>query len=125
MPIQTLKPFRKLAAAVSIAMLATSNLPAANVPADYSVVAYVASSGAQYVNTGIVPKSTTRVVCDFRLPTLPSATILCGWGSRGSVEAFLFGASTTKFSAYVSATWVRRTSTSTRTAMSSTSPTER
>lgn len=44
----------------------------------------------QYIDTGIVPKSTTRLVADVQF-TAFSGNSISGWESRGSKEAFSFG----------------------------------
>ncbi len=81
----------------------------AALPLGYTEVEYIASSGAQYIDTGVVPKSTTRLVCDFRLTIVPTARFRCGWGSAGSKEALWFGntADFSEFAASVSATYVQ------------------
>ncbi|MBQ6246435.1 MAG: hypothetical protein IJK04_06195, partial [Kiritimatiellae bacterium] len=63
----------------------------AALPSGYTELDYIASSGTQYIDTGVVPTTTTRVVCDFRLTAMPSDRVRCGWGSAGSKEAFWFG----------------------------------
>ena len=91
--------------AVALAACAAS----AALPLGYTEVEYIASSGTQYIDTGIVPKSTTRLVCDFRLPIVPTARFRCGWGSAGSQEALWFGntADFSDFATSVSATYVQ------------------
>ncbi len=81
-------------------------LPAlATLPPEYVELEYLASSGTQYIDTGVYPKSTTRVVVDFRYPAVPTANAFCGWGSSGSAETFLFGANQNAFYANVSGNW--------------------
>ena len=63
---------------------------ASTLPVGYTEVEYVESSGSQYVNTGIEPKTTTRVVCEFQY-TVVNGSAQCGWGSTGSKESFFFG----------------------------------
>ena len=63
----------------------------AALPAGYTEVGYIASSGAQYIDTGVVPSSTTRVVCDFNFKEVPTDRARNGWASGGSLEAFWFG----------------------------------
>ena len=71
--------------------LGAASAYAAGLPEGYAEVEYVEATGSQYVDTGIVPKTTTRLVCDFQLTTTPSDRVRSGWGSAGSVEAFWFG----------------------------------
>lgn len=63
----------------------------AALPSGYTEVDYIASSGAQYIDTGVVPSSTTRVVCNFSFKEVPTDRARNGWASGGSVEAFWFG----------------------------------
>ena len=98
---------------VALVAFAIAALPplAANaaLPEGYTEVEYIASSGGQYIDTGVVPKSTTRLVCDFRFTSVPTARVRCGWGSAGSEEALWFGntADFSEFAASVSATYVQ------------------
>ena len=91
------------------AFCAVFSASAATLPSGYTEVEYIASSGTQYIDTGVVPKSTTRLVCDFRFPAVPSARVRCGWGSAGSQEALWFGntADFSDFATSVSATYVQ------------------
>ena len=57
----------------------------------YTQLTYIKSSGTQYIDTRVVPKTTTRVVCDFQLTVMPSDRVRSGWASAGSKEAFWFG----------------------------------
>ena len=59
----------RLLITAAVALGAASAWAAAPLPAGYTEVQYVESSGSQYVNTGIAPKTTTRLVCDFQKPT--------------------------------------------------------
>ncbi len=63
----------------------------AALPSGYTQLDYIASSGTQYIDTGVAPKTTTRVICDFRLTAMPSDRVRCGWASASSKEAFWFG----------------------------------
>ena len=76
---------------VGLAAMSAASAFAAGLPEGYTEVEYVEATGSQYVDTGIVPKTTTRLVCDFQLTTTPSDRVRSGWGSAGSVEAFWFG----------------------------------
>ena len=86
----------------------------AALPEGYTEVEYIASSGTQYIDTGVVPKSTTRLVCDFRfmdIPTVSGQPKRCGWGSSSKAESFLFGFNAVdgnahyQFTASVSSNW--------------------
>ena len=93
-----------LALCVALGAVGAAN---AALPTGYKQLTYIASSGSQYINTGVVPKANTRVVCDFQFSSVPNATCQCGWGSSGGAETFLFGASNgnPNFIAYVSSSW--------------------
>ncbi len=71
----------------------------AALPSGYEELEYIASSGTQYIDTGVYPKMTTRLICDFRFTAIPSSLSLCGWGSSGSKEVFYFGCGKTEFPA--------------------------
>ena len=77
----------------------------------YTALDYIESTGTQYIDTGIVPKSTTRMIYDFA-NTNNSQNNRVGWGSSGSQEAFECGStlSEAKFVALVSSnttyTWL-------------------
>ena len=75
----------------------------AALPGAYTAVEYIQSDGNQYIDTGVVPTTATRVVCDFRLTVMPSVRVRCGWASKGNKEAFWFGTDNgpTNFSASV------------------------
>lgn len=78
----------------------------ASLPSGYQEVEYIATTGTQYINTRVVPKSTTRVVFDFQLTNISNITCRNGWGSGGSQEAFLWGAeSNSYFHSFVSSNW--------------------
>jgi hypothetical protein len=77
--------------AFCIAALAAVAASAASLPAGYTQYSYIESTGTQYIDTGIVPTTATRVISDFRLTEIPSAPIRNGWASAGSKEAFWFG----------------------------------
>ena len=91
----------------AFAVLAAHETNAA-LPAGYTELDYIASSGTQYIDTGVVPQANTRVVCDFQFSSVPSGlNWRCGWGSQQSKEAFLFGSAGDQpnFIAYVSSDW--------------------
>lgn len=52
-------------------------------------VDYIESCGHQYIDTLVVPKTTTRVVIDLEYTSTESQYM--GWGSSGSKEAFIWG----------------------------------
>lgn len=65
------------------------------IPDGYTLLEYVESTGSQYLDTGIVPKSTTRLCVDFQYTNIPTPIAgdgFCnGWGASASQEAFEFG----------------------------------
>ena len=87
----------------------------AALPSGYTELPYVASTGTEFFDTEVAPKSKTHVVCDFRYVSLPTAgadkRAYCGWGSGDNQVkvSFLFGlswnasGSACEFSAYVGA----------------------
>ncbi|MBQ7721412.1 MAG: hypothetical protein IJT64_00735, partial [Kiritimatiellae bacterium] len=83
--------FSTLHLTLAVATLSAATASAAALPDAYTAVEYIQSDGTQYIDTGVVPKTTTRVVCDFRLTAMPSDRVRCGWASAGSKEAFWFG----------------------------------
>ena len=75
-------------------------------PEGYTKFDYLESSGKQYIDTGIAPKATTRVVFGFAYQTVPTSNSYSGWGSVNSQEAFLFGAGGSgNFTSIVSSNW--------------------
>ena len=92
---------------VFAAMSAASAFAAGTLPAGYTEIKYIQSSGTQYINTGVVPITTTRVVVDFSL-TSAAGGQWNGWGSTGSKESFFFGADAGgTFMASVSGNWTK------------------
>lgn len=69
----------------------------------YTPIEYLESSGTQYIDTRVVPKSTTRMVVEMQYPSATHDTI--GWGSSGGLEAFACGSgdSSTTFAMWCSA----------------------
>ncbi len=49
-------------------MLATSTAGAATLPAGYTRLAYIESTGTQYIDTGLTPTPNFRAVVDFQFP---------------------------------------------------------
>ena len=88
--------FAALAAAALSSLTATAALPSG-----YTQLTYIASSGSQYINTGVVPQSNSRLVCDFQYTSLPASGGIAwnGWCAGGSRDALLFGISGGNFSA--------------------------
>jgi hypothetical protein len=80
--------FCRLLIAAAVFCGAFAAQAAGTLPAGYTELEYIESSGTQYINTGIVPKTTTRVFCDFQYTATSGQ---CGWGSTGSKESFFFG----------------------------------
>ena len=75
-------------------------------PKGYTKFDYLESSGKQYIDTGIAPKATTRVVFGFAYTTVPTSNSYSGWGSANSQGAFLFGAGGSgNFTSIVSSNW--------------------
>ena len=70
----------------------------AALPSGYTELQYVESVGSPYLDTGVVPATTTRVVCDFRYVAVPTARSRNGWTSTVS-GAFWFGTDGTVSSA--------------------------
>ena len=68
---------------------------------------YIESTGTQYINTGIVPSSTTRVKI-IEAQTVSATTSRSGWGSTGGQEAFWWGQLSSKQNlvSSVSTSWV-------------------
>jgi len=74
----------------------------------YTVVEYLESTGTQYIDTGIYPKSTTKVVFDFAFtgPNISGFKYSAnGWGSSNSQEAFMWGFYDNYFMSWVSKNW--------------------
>lgn len=69
---------------------------------------YIESTGTQYIDTGIVPKSTTRMILDVQVEDL-SIDNRNGWGSTASAESFFVGTHTSisNFHANISSNWTR------------------
>ena len=82
---------KNLRYAAAFAALLGAHAAFAALPSGYTELDYIESSGTLYIDTGVVPTTTTRVVCDFRLTAMPTDRVRCGWGSAGSNEAFWFG----------------------------------
>lgn len=68
---------------------------------------YIESNGTQYIDTGVVPKSTTRVVIDFTYTKITGSNQLMGWGSSGGAEALCFGIyNTGNFTAWINKNYI-------------------
>ena len=75
-------------------------------PEGYTQLEYIESTGTQWIDTGVVPKSTTKVEFDVQYSANESANYHNGWGSSGDQEAFLWGyGKSGKFYASVSSDW--------------------
>ena len=57
-------------------------------PDEYQQVEYIESTGTQFINTEVYPKSTTKVIFDFSITDIVGYN---GWGSAASEEAFFWG----------------------------------
>ena len=69
-------------------------------------VKYIESTGTQYIDTGIVPKSTTRMVMEMAIVDM-GESVRNGWGSSANAESFFCGynSSTQTYDATVSDSW--------------------
>ena len=56
----------------------------------YEVIDYIESSGTQYIDTGVVPNSKTKVETKMAWTSGGSSQVN-GWGSSGSAESFFWG----------------------------------
>lgn len=65
-----------------------ATLGGGNLPAGYTELEYLQSTGTQYINTGLAPSNLTRVTADFMVDS---------WGSG---TTFLFGAQTSNSQRY-------------------------
>ena len=98
-------PFRALSALGAVLFFAPAAHAAVELPEGYKLVEYIQSTGTQFIDTGIAPKSTTRMVLDFAYTVKPTTQATCGWGSSGGAEAFLFGAGAKGFYSTISKDW--------------------
>ena len=73
-------------------------------PEEYQQVEYIESTGTQFINTEIYPKSTTKVIFDFVYTDENSGGN--GWGSAEGNEVFMWGTNPA-FSSYVNSSWIR------------------
>ena len=90
--------------ALLLTILASAGIVAAAhaaLPAEYYEVEYIASSGTQYIDTGVRPTTTTRLVLDFRYTSKPTTGSYNGY-THGSSGHFVFGANDTDFYARIS-----------------------
>lgn len=71
-------------------MIRIKNNITPRLPDEYQEVEYVQSTGTQYINTGIVPNSSTRMVIDVAFNDI-NTRARNGWGSSASAESFFFG----------------------------------
>ena len=67
--------FSGLMIAAAVLCGASAAQAAGTLPSGYVELEYLESSGTQYINTEIVPKSTTRIVSDFSFVELPSGRV--------------------------------------------------
>lgn len=80
------------------------NVPSTGLPNGYTRLAYIQSSGGQYVDTGFKPNQDTRVVMDAQLvksDTTYSANTLFGCRKAANAEMFSFFWHTTQEQFYV------------------------
>jgi hypothetical protein len=71
-----------------LAFAGTAPAVHAVLPAEYYELEYIASSGEQYIDTGIRATTTTRLVLDFRYTSMPTA---------GSYNGYTHGSSNGHF----------------------------
>ena len=76
---------------------------ARRLPAEYQEVEYIESTGTQFINTAVYPKSTTKVIFDFSCSEAGGGN---GWGSAGNNEAFLWGNGNENFISFINSSWV-------------------
>ena len=60
--------------------------PGKGLPAGYTKLQYIQSTGTQYVDTGFKPKNTTKVTADFQVTTQPASHLVI-FGSRTSYSS--------------------------------------
>ena len=85
-----MKMAKKLASGIVCAAVALG-AEAGTLPSGYVELEYLESSGTQYINTEIVPKSTTRIVSDFSFVELPSGSLAASGWVNGGGKQFWFG----------------------------------
>ena len=85
-----MKMAKKLASGIVCAAVALG-AEAGMLPSGYVELEYLESSGTQYINTEIVPKSTTRIVSDFSFVELPSGSLAASGWVNGGGKQFWFG----------------------------------
>ena len=85
-----MKMAKKLASSIVCAAVALG-AEAGTLPSGYVELEYLESSGTQYINTEIVPKSTTRIVSDFSFVELPSGSLAASGWVNGGGKQFWFG----------------------------------
>jgi hypothetical protein len=91
-----------------LAFAGTASGVHAALPAEYQWVEYIASSGTQYIDTGIRATTTTRIILDFRYNPKPTTGSYNGYTHGSSNGHFQFGANATDFYIMISksSTWV-------------------
>ena len=85
-----MKMAKELASGIVCAVVALG-AEAGTLPSGYVELEYIESSGTQYINTEIVPKSTTRIVSDFSFVELPSGSLAASGWVNGGGKQFWFG----------------------------------
>ena len=83
--------FSGLMIAAAVLCGASAAQAAGTLPSGYVELEYLESSGTQYINTEIVPKSTTRIVSDFSFVELPSGSLAASGWVNGGGKQFWFG----------------------------------
>lgn len=67
---------------------------------DYQQVEYIESTGSQFIDVGVVPKSTSRMVLEVAMTNLASNN-RNGWHSSGNLESFSCGSYTSHSTYYM------------------------
>ena len=73
-----------------------------DLPSGYTQLKYLESTGTQYIDTGVVPNSSTRMVAKEALLSKSGSS---GWGSAGGNEAFITQIENEKFAVRVSSNY--------------------
>ena len=78
----------------------------ADLPEGWRQVEFIGSSGSQWINTGISPTASSRIVCRFSVPFAPIADGWCGSSVGSSVAGWVIGATETELTVtYGYANW--------------------
>ena len=61
-----------------------------DLPVGYTEIAYIQTTGEQYINTGVVPSPDSRVICDFQATDKDSENHIFGSRSSSTSRCFAF-----------------------------------